>query len=245
MPDFSHLPPEEAEAARKAWSRQMQREREWFARQRLKAIVAQPDFNGRASTEFYGFGKVLGQGSFGEVRLAWHRLAGAKVAIKSYEKAKLTEPNHWKRVQHEIKLMERLNLPHTIRELEMIDSVKRIHIVMEYAGGGNLCSYVKGKGKLGEAEARRLFVQLLGAVEYMHDLGIIHRDIKVRAAGGGGGGGGGAPRAREGETARPRGGRTSAVRAPPRPLSTVATLPPAALSRVPAPAPPAAGERAV
>ncbi len=46
--------------------------------------------------------QVLGQGSFGKVRLAWHRLAGAKVAIKSYEKAKLKEPNHWRRVQQEI-----------------------------------------------------------------------------------------------------------------------------------------------
>lgn len=79
--------------------------------------------------------QVLGQGSFGEVRLAWHRLAGQKVAIKSYEKSKLTEPNHWRRVQQEIRLMERLNHPHIIRELEMIDSPKRIHIVMEYAGG--------------------------------------------------------------------------------------------------------------
>ena len=32
-------------------------------------------------------------------------------------------------------LMERLNHPHLIRMLEMIDSPKRIHIVMEYAGG--------------------------------------------------------------------------------------------------------------
>ena len=33
------------------------------------------------------------------------------------------------------RLMERLNHPHLIRMLEMIDSPKRIHIVMEYAGG--------------------------------------------------------------------------------------------------------------
>lgn len=179
MPDFSHLPPEEADAARKAWQRQVQREREWLARQRLKQIVAHTDFDGRATTEFYGFGKVLGQGSFGEVRLAWHRLAGAKVAIKSYEKARLTEPNHWRRVQQEIRLMERLNHPNIIRQLEMIDSMKRIHIVMEFAGGGNLCTYVKSKQKLQEPEARKHFLQLLAAVEYMHDLGIIHRDIKL------------------------------------------------------------------
>lgn len=78
-------------------------QREYRQRQLLKAFVASPDFDGKSNTGFYGFGKVLGQGSFGKVRLAWHRLAGAKVAIKSYEKSKLTEPNHWRRVQQEIR----------------------------------------------------------------------------------------------------------------------------------------------
>ena len=82
--------------------KQALREREHALRLQLKAYVSSPEFNGRSTTDFYGFGKVLGQGSFGKVRLAWHRLAGAKVAIKSYEKAKLKEPNHWRRVQQEI-----------------------------------------------------------------------------------------------------------------------------------------------
>jgi len=156
-----------------------QRDKEVVLKTRLKALVASPGFEGRASTDFYGFGKVLGQGSFGKVRLAWQRLAGTKVAIKSYEKSKMTEPQHWKRVQQEIKLMEKLNHPHIIQMLEMIDSPKRIHIVMEHAGGGNLCTYVKQRKRLAEPEARKIFIQLLLGIEYMHDLGIIHRDIKL------------------------------------------------------------------
>ena len=159
--------------------KQQQREREWQQRQRLKEIVALEDFDGHSNTDFYGFGKVLGQGSFGKVRLAWHRLAGCKVAVKSYEKSKMKEPQHWKRVQQEIKLMERLNHPYVIRMLEMIDSPKRIHIIMEYAGGGNLCSYVKSRKKLSEPESRRIFIQILLATEYMHDNNIIHRDVKL------------------------------------------------------------------
>jgi hypothetical protein len=103
----SNTPGHGADAAAQPTSeealKQALREREQQLRLKLKAFVSSPEFGGRSTTDFYGFGKVLGQGSFGKVRLAWHRLAGAKVAIKSYEKEKLKEPNHWRRVQQEIR----------------------------------------------------------------------------------------------------------------------------------------------
>lgn len=44
------------------------------------------------------------------------------------------------------------------------ESSKRIHLVMEYADGGNLCSYVKKRKRLDEGEARRILQQLLEGV---------------------------------------------------------------------------------
>lgn len=88
-----------------------------------------------------------------------------QVGIKSYEKTRLTEPNHWRRVQQEIKLMERMNHPHIIRLLETFDSPKRIHIVMEYAGG-YVTSYVRhsciSEGVLGLAPSSTLAVHSHG-----------------------------------------------------------------------------------
>lgn len=167
--------PQTLEEQRKA----LQRERELQARQRLKAFVATDEFEGNATVDFYGFGKVLGTGSFGEVRLAWHRLAGVKVGIKSYEKSRITDPNQWKRVQQEIDVLARLNHPNVLRMLETMDTPKRVHIVTEYCSGGNLCTYVKNKGKLSESEARGIFMQLLAGIEYLHNQGIVHRDIKL------------------------------------------------------------------
>jgi hypothetical protein len=159
--------------------RAQQRERELAARARLKAYVASDGWDGRATVDFYGFGKILGTGSFGEVRLAWHRLAGVKVAIKSYEKSRITDPSQWKRVQQEVEVLARINHLHGLRLFETIDTPKRIHIVTEYCSGGNLCTYVKGRGRLPEGEARRIFTQLVASVEYLHGNGIIHRDIKL------------------------------------------------------------------
>ena len=46
----------------------------------------------------YHFGKVLGTGSFGVVRLVMHKLTGTKTAVKTYDKRKIKDSAHLKRV---------------------------------------------------------------------------------------------------------------------------------------------------
>ena len=48
-------------------------------------------------------------------------------------------------------------------------------MVMEMAGHGDLLEYVKLRGALNEDRARRMFVQLLSAIEYMHSFNVVHR----------------------------------------------------------------------
>lgn len=132
-----------------------------------------------AVMDMYMVGKVIGVGSYGKVRAAWHRLTTSKVAIKTYDKAKLKDPAHWKRVYSEIKIMEQVSHPRIARMYEAIETPKRMHLIMECLDGGNLCSYVKSKRRLTEEESRRIFYQILQSVEYLHSLGVTHRDIKL------------------------------------------------------------------
>jgi serine/threonine protein kinase len=129
--------------------------------------------------DMYMVGKVVGVGSYGKVRAAWHRLTGSKVAIKTYDKSKLKDPAHWKRVHSEIKIMEQVSHPRIARMYEAVETPKRMHLIMECLDGGNLCSYVKAKRRLSEDESRRIFFQVLQAVEHLHMLGVTHRDIKL------------------------------------------------------------------
>mmetsp|Transcript_6662 Transcript_6662/g.16680 ORF Transcript_6662/g.16680 Transcript_6662/m.16680 type:complete len:659 (-) Transcript_6662:1541-3517(-) len=127
----------------------------------------------------YEFGKLLGEGAYGKVKLGTHHPTGAKVAVKTFEKAKLADTVSKKRVGREIKNMKMLHHPHVIRLLEVLDSPHRVYLVMELAQQGDMCKYVRAKRKLDEVEARRLFIQMLGGLDYMHQKGLIHRDIKL------------------------------------------------------------------
>ncbi|KAJ1462858.1 kinase-like domain-containing protein [Pelagophyceae sp. CCMP2097] len=147
----------------------------------VRALVATAQRK-RGAPDFYTFGKVVGVGSFGTVRLARHKLTGVKVAIKTYERAKMKDPQQWKRVQQEARVMEKLSdSPLVCRFFEGFDTAlpRRAHLVMEFLPGGNLCSYVKAKRKLEERELRPLVLQLAMAVEHMHSLNVVHRDIKL------------------------------------------------------------------
>lgn len=148
----------------------------------LSRLLVQSTQSRRGLPDFYSFGKVIGVGSFGTVRIAWHKLTGQKVAIKTYERSKMKDPQQWKRVQQEARVMEKLSDSTLIcRFLEAFETVapRRAHLVMEFLPGGNLCSYVKAKRRIPEVELQPLLVQLGTAVDHMHSLNIVHRDIKL------------------------------------------------------------------
>lgn len=52
------------------------------------------------------------------------------------------------------------------------------YLVMELLGGGELLERIKRKKLFGEAEASQLLQSLVSAVSFMHENGVVHRDLK-------------------------------------------------------------------
>ena len=75
--------------------------------------------------------------------------------------------------------MEDVSHPRIARLYEAVETPKRVHLIMECLEGGNLCSYVKSKRRLSEEESKKIFFQLVQAVDHLHQQCIIHRDIKL------------------------------------------------------------------
>ncbi|KFR12723.1 Maternal embryonic leucine zipper kinase, partial [Opisthocomus hoazin] len=115
-------------------------------------------------------------GGFAKVKLARHHLTGEKVAIKIMDKVALGDD--LPRVKIEIDAMKNLSHQHICRLYHVIETSKKIFIVLEYCPGGELFDYIISKDRLSEEEARVFFRQIVSAIAYVHSQGYAHRDLK-------------------------------------------------------------------
>ncbi|CAG7924593.1 unnamed protein product [Penicillium olsonii] len=121
--------------------------------------------------------RVLGEGSFGKVKLAIHQPSGRQVALKIISRRKLLSRDMVGRVEREIQYLQLLRHPHIIKLYTVIATKSDIVMVLEYAER-ELFDYLVRKGRCGDDEARKFFQQIICAVEYCHRHKIVHRDLK-------------------------------------------------------------------
>ena len=125
----------------------------------------------------YEFIKNIGEGSFGKVKLARHKVTKQEVAMKTISRRKLISRDMAGRVEREIQYLQLLRHPHIIKLYTVITTKTDIYMVLEYVPM-ELFDYIVKHGRLGETKARKLFQQIICAVEYCHRHKIVHRDLK-------------------------------------------------------------------
>ncbi|XP_012935760.1 NUAK family SNF1-like kinase 2, partial [Aplysia californica] len=123
--------------------------------------------------------RTLGEGTYGKVKLASDKTTGEQVAIKYIKKTKIQDENDLVRIRREIQILSSLRHKHIVNIREVFEKKDKIVLVMDYAQGGELYDYLNRMGKLGEWDARRIFRQIVSAIHYCHQNGIVHRDLKL------------------------------------------------------------------
>ena len=125
-------------------------------------------------TKEYTFGKVIGTGSYGQVRLAVHKLTKQVRAVKIIQKAKV----NIKALLNEINILSKLSHPNIMQIFEVFDDNTNVYIVSEYCKGGELFDIISTKGSFTEKDACVIMKQLMSAICYSHQNNIVHRDLK-------------------------------------------------------------------
>ncbi|ESO00075.1 hypothetical protein HELRODRAFT_83625 [Helobdella robusta] len=127
----------------------------------------------------YDLGETIGKGHYAVVKKAKHCIFGEKVAVKVIEKTKLDEVSRSHLFQ-EVRCMKLVQHPNIVRLYEVIDSPTKLFLVLELGDGGDLYDFVtKHEHGLEESLAKKYFQQIVEAINYCHQLHVVHRDLKL------------------------------------------------------------------
>ena len=121
---------------------------------------------------------LLGKGGMATVYLGIHETLGKKVAIKILNDDLARKPNARKRFLSEAKSMANLSHPNIIPVIDLIEEDNNVAFVMEYVEGKTLKEYIEEKGSLSNSEIKILLCQIINALKYVHEKGMVHRDVK-------------------------------------------------------------------
>ncbi|KAJ3385220.1 serine/threonine-protein kinase HAL4/sat4 [Lobulomyces angularis] len=158
-----------------------------------------PSVSGETSTESVGsplvrsnsetslaekYGKkehVLGKGGQAVVHLVSFQNSAKKFAVKEFRKRRKeeTQKDYVKKLVSEFCISSSLDSPYIVKTVDLIqDEKSQWCVVMEYCCGGDMYSRIHDGTLTDPNEINCYFKQLVLGVEYLHSMGVAHKDLK-------------------------------------------------------------------
>ncbi|KDP44287.1 hypothetical protein JCGZ_22916 [Jatropha curcas] len=132
----------------------------------------------RTSIDDFEIIKPISRGAFGRVFLAKKRTTGDLFAIKVLKKADMIRKNAVESILAERDILISVRNPFVVRFFYSFTCRENLYLVMEYLNGGDLYSLLRNLGCLDEDVARIYIAEVVLALEYLHSLRVVHRDLK-------------------------------------------------------------------
>ena len=125
----------------------------------------------------YELCNYIGKGGFGRVYKVRHKISNQYRAMKIIQCKSLSD-NHSSAINKEINILKNLDHPNILKVYEFYQSEKYVYIINELCTGGELFDKIVDVKFFSENVASNIMRQLLSAVAYCHENGVIHRDLK-------------------------------------------------------------------
>ncbi|KAJ6584573.1 hypothetical protein B0H19DRAFT_1105620 [Mycena capillaripes] len=133
--------------------------------------------NNPKSLNDYQLGDSLGKGAFGQVYRALNWATGETVAVKEIQLSNIPK-GELGEIMSEIDLLKNLNHANIVKYKGFVKTREYLYIILEFCENGSLHNISKRFGKFPESLVAVYISQVLEGLMYLHDQGVIHRDIK-------------------------------------------------------------------
>ncbi|TFK55732.1 AGC/NDR protein kinase [Heliocybe sulcata] len=122
--------------------------------------------------------KVIGKGAFGEVRLVQKTDTGKIYAMKTLKKEEMLKKDQLAHVRAERDVLAESNSPWVVQLYYSFQDPMYLYLIMEFLPGGDLMTMLIKYDTFSEDVTRFYIAECVLAIEAVHKLGFIHRDIK-------------------------------------------------------------------
>lgn len=135
--------------------------------------------NLRKLDEDYDVGEILGQGAYGQVKLVTHKKTNLIRAAKYINKKSVIQGISENKLFQEVNILMSLDHPNIVRLYHLYEQKKSYILVTEYCSGGELFQRIQSNNSFNEKTAALYMKQILSSINYLHEKGFVHRDLKA------------------------------------------------------------------
>uniref|UniRef100_A0A8C9TEJ3 Serine/threonine-protein kinase PLK n=1 Tax=Scleropages formosus TaxID=113540 RepID=A0A8C9TEJ3_SCLFO len=127
----------------------------------------------------YCKGKLLGKGGFARCYEMTDLTSNKSYAVKVIPQSRVSKPHQREKITNEIELHKTLHHKHVVKFSHHFEDNDNIYIFLELCSRKSLAHIWKARHTLTDPEVRYYLRQIISGLKYLHNKGILHRDLKL------------------------------------------------------------------
>lgn len=121
---------------------------------------------------------VIGRGFYGKVMLVEKEDSHALYAIKTVHKSRLVKSRKVHTILGERNILAKSDYPFIVKLYFAFQTDTKFYLGLEYVPGGELFKYYKEQEYVPIEETKLYIAEITLAINYLHSIGVIYRDLK-------------------------------------------------------------------